>query len=63
MPARFARSLTGHARSEQANRRLGLVLAFVAGALNAGGFLAVGGMGAPRLISIRGSPRKVNSLR
>lgn len=42
MPAKFARTLTGHARSEQANRRLGLVLAFVAGALNAGGFLAVG---------------------
>lgn len=42
MPARLARSLIGQARSERANRQLGLLLAFVAGALNAGGFLAVG---------------------
>jgi uncharacterized membrane protein YoaK (UPF0700 family) len=38
----YARFLLGHARSEQANRQLGTALAFVAGAINAGGFLAVG---------------------
>jgi uncharacterized membrane protein YoaK (UPF0700 family) len=42
MPARLARSLIGQTRSERANRQLGLLLAFVAGALNAGGYLAVG---------------------
>lgn len=41
MPIDFARELTGAERTQQGNRRLGLVLAFVAGALNAGGFLAV----------------------
>jgi uncharacterized membrane protein YoaK (UPF0700 family) len=41
MPIRYARRLTGSSRSVGANRRLGLVLAFVAGATNAGGFLAV----------------------
>lgn len=38
----YARFLLGHARSEAANRQLGIGLAFVAGAINAGGFLAVG---------------------
>ena len=41
MPLNYARFLTGHRRSHQANRHLGFVLAFVAGAINAGGFLAV----------------------
>lgn len=41
MPARYARFLIGRQRSTTANRQLGLVLAFVAGAINAGGFLAV----------------------
>lgn len=41
MPINFARRLTGHQRSSDANRHLGLALAFVAGAINAGGFLAV----------------------
>lgn len=36
------RRLAGHQRSAAANRQLGLVLAFVAGAINAGGLLAVG---------------------
>ena len=42
MPANYARFLTGRRRSVAANRQLGWVLAFVAGAINAGGFLAVG---------------------
>lgn len=37
----FARQLTGRKRSTRANRQLGFTLAFVAGAINAGGFLAV----------------------
>lgn len=37
----FLRRLTGDRRSADANRHLGLSLAFVAGAMNAGGFLAV----------------------
>ena len=37
----FLRRLTGDRRSADANRLLGLSLAFVAGAMNAGGFLAV----------------------
>jgi len=37
----YARSLLGPARSPRANRHLGVALAFVAGAINAGGFLAV----------------------
>lgn len=41
MPINYARSLTGHRRTSIANRHLGLALAFVAGAINAGGFLAV----------------------
>ena len=41
MPIRYARSLTGRTRSAAANRHLGFTLAFVAGAINAGGFLAV----------------------
>ncbi len=41
MPIVFARGLTGRERSKRANRQLGMALAFVAGATNAGGFLAV----------------------
>ncbi|RZF24201.1 DUF1275 domain-containing protein [Paraburkholderia sp. UYCP14C] len=41
MPAQYFRSLTGKRRSTSANRQLGFSLAFVAGATNAGGFLAV----------------------
>lgn len=41
MPIHYARSLTGHQRTASANRHLGFTLAFVAGATNAGGFLAV----------------------
>lgn len=41
MPHHFLRRLTGDRRSANANRHLGLSLSFVAGALNAGGFLAV----------------------
>ena len=41
MPFAFARRLTGRKRSAAADRQLGVVLAFVAGAINAGGFLAV----------------------
>jgi uncharacterized membrane protein YoaK (UPF0700 family) len=41
MPIEFARRLTGRQRSVQADRQLGFGLAFVAGAVNAGGFLAV----------------------
>ncbi len=41
MPIAYARALTGRTRTPQANRHLGVVLAFVAGATNAGGFLAV----------------------
>jgi len=41
MPLRYTRKLTGRDRSTQGNRHLGTVLAFVAGAINAGGFLAV----------------------
>lgn len=41
MPVRFLRRLTGDRRNPNANRYLGLSLAFVAGATNAGGFLAV----------------------
>lgn len=41
MPAELLQSLTHPVRSRTANRRLGGVLAFVAGAVNAGGFLAV----------------------
>lgn len=41
MPFNFSRKLTGKSRSRDANFQLGCVLAFVAGAMNAGGFLAV----------------------
>lgn len=41
MPLDYARKLIGRHRSRSANRLLGLTLAFVAGAINAGGFLAV----------------------
>ena len=41
MPVQFARRLTGRERSADANRHLGFTLAFVAGATNAGGYLAV----------------------
>ena len=41
MPRQTLRDLVGHRRSRRANRRLGLLLAFVAGAINAGGFLAI----------------------
>lgn len=37
----FLHRLTGKHRTRSANRQLGAVLAFVAGAINAGGFLAV----------------------
>lgn len=41
MPIPYLRRLTGRRRSPQANWRLARYLAFVAGAINAGGFLAV----------------------
>lgn len=41
MAINYARRLTGRKRSSQANRHLGFALAFVAGAINAGGYLAV----------------------
>lgn len=41
MPLEYSRRLTGNIRSHTANRHLGCTLAFVAGAINAGGFLAV----------------------
>jgi len=41
VPIHFARRLTGHQRSLEANRHLGVALAGIAGAINAGGFLAV----------------------
>jgi uncharacterized membrane protein YoaK (UPF0700 family) len=41
MPAFFLRRLTGRTRTRRANRQLGAFLAFVAGAVNAGGFLAI----------------------
>ena len=41
MPIIYLRSLTGKDRSLKANLHLGLSLAFIAGAMNAGGFLAV----------------------
>lgn len=42
MPIHYLRGFTAPERSEASNRRLGRVLAFVAGAANAGGFFAVG---------------------
>jgi len=41
MPINYVRKLTGRERTTDANRHLGFALAFVAGAINAGGFLAV----------------------
>lgn len=41
MPFRYARFLIGRERTLAANRQVGWLLAFVAGAINAGGFLAV----------------------
>ncbi len=41
MPIQTSRRLTGRTRSAEANRQLGFVLAFVAGSINAGGFIAV----------------------
>ena len=41
MPIFYLRKLTGKRRTAHANRHLGRTLAFVAGATNAGGFLAV----------------------
>ena len=41
MPLLFLRNLTATQRTRRANRQLGCLLAFVAGAVNAGGFLAV----------------------
>lgn len=41
MPAVFLKRLTHRERSRRANRQLGGILAFVAGAVNAAGFLAV----------------------
>lgn len=41
MPINYARRLTGKQRSASGNRHLGCTLALVAGAINAGGFLAV----------------------
>lgn len=42
MPIHYLRAFTNPERTDEANRRLGRSLAFVAGAANAGGFLAVG---------------------
>ena len=42
MPIHYLASLTAQERSARANLHLGTCLAFVAGALNAGGFLAIG---------------------
>ena len=41
MPIAYVRHLTSRHRTTQANRHLGFTLCFVAGAINAGGFLAV----------------------
>ncbi len=42
MPIPYLRKLTGKDRSQRANRHLACFLSFIAGAINAGGFLAVG---------------------
>jgi uncharacterized membrane protein YoaK (UPF0700 family) len=42
MPMHYLRALTSPHRTDISNRRLGQSLAFVAGAVNAGGFFAVG---------------------
>ncbi len=41
MPISYVRGLTSRDRTQRANHHLGLALAFVAGATNAGGYLAV----------------------
>jgi len=41
VPITYARKLTGKQRAADADRHLGYTLAFIAGAINAGGFLAV----------------------
>jgi len=41
MPIKYARRLSGRKRTTNGNRHLGVALTFVAGATNAGGFLAV----------------------
>lgn len=41
MPLIYSRKMTGKHRNQEANRHLGYFLAFIAGAINAGGFLAV----------------------
>jgi len=41
MPIHYLRSLTGRERSQRANRDLALILAFVAGGTDAGGYLAL----------------------
>jgi uncharacterized membrane protein YoaK (UPF0700 family) len=41
MPIQYLRSLTGTERSPRANRHLALVLAFIAGSTDAGGYLAI----------------------
>ena len=41
MPLTSSRQLIGTTRNALANRRLGVILALIAGAINAGGFLAV----------------------
>lgn len=41
MSIQFLRQLTGETRTSQSNQHLGLALTFIAGATNAGGFLAV----------------------
>lgn len=41
MPIAYARGLTGRERNQRSNRHLAFVLAFIAGSINAGGFLAV----------------------
>lgn len=42
MPVNYLATLTATVRTQRANLHLGVALAFVAGALNAGGFLAIG---------------------
>ena len=41
MPIDYLRQLTGHERERRANQHLGYSLAFIAGAMNAGGYLAI----------------------
>jgi uncharacterized membrane protein YoaK (UPF0700 family) len=42
VPGQFLRTLVSAERTVRANRQLGCTLAFIAGAVNAGGFLAIG---------------------